>query len=139
MANSQRGEVEVQVGDRIYTAKLDYSAIMCLETYFGSPTKPMPIQEVLKGSENFSMTKLAVILWATLTTYHREDFPTLEALGSRLDLAAVKYYSEKITEIFQLSQPAGVAAPRPTIAPVNGAATTTAPSTGPNYSAPPLS
>lgn len=63
MANLNRGEVEVTVGDKTFTLKLSRNAICEAETLLGA-TWP----EILKASGSYITTR--ALLWAALRKYH---------------------------------------------------------------------
>lgn len=122
MANAARGEVEVSIGGRNYTAKFDYEAIVCLETHFGTPKEPKPISEIMPQGKTVPATMIAVLLWAMLRANHADEFPAIEAVVKRLEVSKLAYYSERVKAVFELSELSKKdQQARPTSAPVNGA------------------
>ena len=76
MANAERGEVEIRIGDEVYVGALDMNAIVTAET-----TLDKGLQDIIDGIGRGRVGYLTTVLWAALKRHH----PTL-TLGADGDL-----------------------------------------------------
>src|SRR5262245_46601839 len=72
MANPQRGEVDVTVGDTTYTLALDLNAMCELEDVLSTPEHPISFQDVTRGMVASNMRYVRAFIWATLRRHHKE-------------------------------------------------------------------
>lgn len=127
MANPQRGEVALTVGDQAYTLVLDLSAICELEGVFSTPKQIVTFPEIVAAVLRLSYRHIRGFVWAALRKHHPDV--TLAQAGTLIEAAGgVDAFFETILALHQSTQPdAEDAADRPRKArPVSG---TGAPST----------
>ena len=119
MANAQRGEIEIEIAGKSYVAKFDFNAIVCLETHFGTPQDPKPLQQIFATGKEVPASMVPTVLWATLHGSYPQEFPSIRELASRLELTELSYYSSKVRDVFLVAQRllSKGAAGRPTSAP----------------------
>lgn len=71
MANRERGEVELIVGERTYTLVLDIDAMCALEEYFSTPTHEATWDEIeQRVQRGASVRMLRALIWAMLQRHH---------------------------------------------------------------------
>lgn len=70
MANPERGEVALTVGDRTYTYVLNSAALARLEGVLSTPERPVTWGEAFVAAARYSRTHLCAILWAGLKRHH---------------------------------------------------------------------
>lgn len=80
MANREKGEVDLQIGDETYTLSLDINAMVLVETHFSTPTKEVTFYEAFAKLEKSGAVRyIRAILWAALQKHH-PGLP-IEAVG----------------------------------------------------------
>lgn len=72
MANRERGEVSLQIGERTYTLALTIDAMVSLEEMFSTPEKAMTFTEIMALADKGSMKHLRGLIWAVLQAHHPE-------------------------------------------------------------------
>lgn len=85
MANRERGEIALRIGDVEYTLVLNTGAMARLEEYFSTPDKEVTWDEVWARVLKGSVRTVRALIWAMLQTHH----PTVTILetGRLIDLA----------------------------------------------------
>lgn len=107
MANPERGEVALVVGDRTYTIKLGRNALASVEGLLG---RGFPeIAASLTTDPQIGVMR--AILWAGLQRFHPEI--DLMAVGDLMDDAGDDVIGEKIGEALKLAFPDAKASVRP--------------------------
>jgi len=105
MANRERGEGRVVVGDREYTVVCTTNAQCELETHLSTAAREVTTGDVIDAIQRRSKTALRAFLWACLLTHHRAEFPTAEAVGPLMDEAGADYLAGVVAETWKSSQP----------------------------------
>ncbi len=101
MANQNRGEVTLAVGDKNYKLAFSVNALCELEDALDMPVAK--IGELLNDSANLRMDTVRKVIWAALRDHHEEI--DLKAAGKlATDIPMVM---NKIGEAFQLAFPSG--------------------------------
>jgi hypothetical protein len=114
MANIERGEVELVVGDKSYTLKLSMNAAVQLEA-----RQKRKIGEILNDAENLDFTAIRDIVWVLLQKYHSGDFHTPEKVGNFMDEAGgAKVFFETLAKLAEANKPEGTR--NPPVAPTTG-------------------
>jgi len=93
MANPERGEVALTVGDRTYRLVLDLNALCELEDLLSTPDQAVTFGQVFLHASQYSGRHCRAIAWAALRRYH----PDL----SLADAADVIQAAGGIDEFFQ--------------------------------------
>jgi hypothetical protein len=70
MANAEKGEVSLVIGDDTYTLALTIDSMVALEEAFSTPTKAVTFQDVMAAADRGSITHLRAFLWAALIEHH---------------------------------------------------------------------
>lgn len=73
MANPERGEVGVTLGDKVYTLRPTFDALCELE---GIENKP--IDQILTTIEQGRLSSVRAVVWCLLQDDHATEFPTLK-------------------------------------------------------------
>lgn len=73
MANQERGEVGVTLGDKVYTLRPTFDALCELE---GIENKPIDV--ILRTIEEGRLSSVRAVIWCLLQDKHAKDFPTLK-------------------------------------------------------------
>jgi hypothetical protein len=114
MANIERGEVELVVGDESYTLKLSMNAAVQLEA-----RQKRKIGEILNDAESLDFTAIRDIVWVLLQKFHAAKFKTPEAVGNFMDEAGgAKVFFETLAKLAAANKPEGTA--NPPVAPTTG-------------------
>lgn len=85
MANRERGELALRIGDVEYTLVLNTGAMARLEEHFSTPTKETTWDEVWARVLKGSVRTVRALLWAMLQTHHPSV--TIEQAGVLIDQA----------------------------------------------------
>ena len=85
MANPERGEVALPIGDRVYTLVTDMAARCQVEALFQTDDKPFAYAKVALFAASYSETHIRAIVWGALRRYHPEI--TLVQAGELIDKA----------------------------------------------------
>ncbi len=118
MANRERGEFRLRVGDQAFTLRLTTNACAELEDLAGKP-----LDQVLKGLEEGRIASLREILWASLRDQHPEvatlDADAFRKIGDLVDRAGgIKEIRAQLRAFMKLNDEAPKdAAARPPVAP----------------------
>lgn len=72
MANPERGEIALTIGDRVYTLVTDFNARCEVEALFQTDDKPFGYEKVALFAASYSSTHLRAIVWGALRRYHPE-------------------------------------------------------------------
>jgi len=101
MANQNRGEVTLPVGDKEYKLAFSVNALCELEDALDMPVAK--IGELLNDSANLRMGTVRKVIWAALRDHH-EEIDLKEAGKLATDIPLVM---SKIGEAFRLAFPSG--------------------------------
>lgn len=105
MANAERDEVDLAVGDQVYSLVLTTNAMCEVETLMSSGLRRVTFADVLIQSKQHSVVAMRAIFWASL----REKHPnvTLEEAGRIMDNAGgAKTFAEKFAAMVLGAVPA---------------------------------
>lgn len=105
MANRERDEVDLSVGDQTYTLVLTTNAMCEVEEKMSTPLRRVSFADVLIASKHHSVAATRAIFWACL----REHYPqiTLDAAGKLMDQAGgAKTFAEKFAAMVLSAVPA---------------------------------
>jgi hypothetical protein len=72
MANQERGEIALSIGDRVYTLVTDFDARCQVESLFQTDDKPFAYEKVALFAASYSSTHLRAIFWGALRRHHPE-------------------------------------------------------------------
>lgn len=107
MGNTERGEIEIDIGGKQYTARFTYDAIMAIEAYFGTPQEPKAFKEIFKRhGKEMPLSMIPIMLWATLRGGYPQEFPNPTSLAARLDMSKSAYYAAKMKDVFEVAKQA---------------------------------
>jgi hypothetical protein len=81
MANTERGEVELVAGQKVYTLCLSMNAICEMQTRTGKTYAELLTQLI----DQSDAVMVRDFLWMTLKKYHAEAFPDLDTVGTMVD------------------------------------------------------
>lgn len=85
MANRDKGETDLVIGDVTYRMVLDVNAMVALETLFSTPEKEVTFGDVLERVNRGRLTDVRAFFWASLQRY--QPHITLEAAGDLIQAA----------------------------------------------------
>lgn len=106
MANRERGEVLLSVGDREYRLVCTTNAQCEMEARLSTPEREVTSGDIYRGVTKTSNTAVRAFLWACLLRHHRAEFPTIESVGDRvIDVIGLKAATVAASEAFERSQP----------------------------------
>lgn len=109
MANRERGEVALTVGDNEYTLKLSMNAAVTLE---GKLKKKM--SALLNEASELDFTIIREIVFMLLQKYHAAEFKTVTAVGDFIDEAGgIKMFFDTLSEIAKVNTPTEEGSERP--------------------------
>jgi hypothetical protein len=100
MANAERGEVDLVVGDKTYTLFLSTNALCELQ----NRTKKT-YGQVIRDLRTLDMSDYRELVWAVLKKYHRKAFTTVEQVGELIDDAKPRAVMDALVQLFKLAQP----------------------------------
>lgn len=82
MANTQRGELGVEVGGKAYTLRPTFDALCSLEEVVGKP-----VDEILAGVNEGRLSGIRSVTWCVLQDAHGAEFTTLKQASEWIELA----------------------------------------------------
>lgn len=85
MANRDKGETDLVIGDVTYRMVLDVNAMVALETLFSTPEKEVTFGDVLERVNRGRLTDVRAFFWASLQRY--QPHITLDAAGDLIQAA----------------------------------------------------
>ena len=109
MANQNRGEVALSVGDQSYKLSFSVNALCELEDALDMPVSK--IAELLNDGANLRLSIVRTVIWAALQDHH--EGIELKQAGMIATEGGIPTVMNKIGEAFQLAFPKGGNAPRP--------------------------
>lgn len=89
MANREKGEASLQIGDETYTLCLDLNAMAIIEEYFSTPTKDVQFYEAFAKLEKGGIRYTRAFIWAGLQKHHKGL--SIEATGELIQRAGGLY------------------------------------------------
>jgi hypothetical protein len=98
MSNEHRGEVSLQMGDAVYTLRLNCNALVAME---GALQQKLPQIVAAFNVRDVGLTEIRAMLWAALRDKH--PMVTLEAAGELLDVGGFQTVADAIGRAFVLS------------------------------------
>lgn len=111
MANPERGEVALTVGDRSFTLVLDLNAICELEDFLSTPDRPVTIGQVFLMAARESYRHIRALVWASLRRHH-SDMSITDA-GDLIEAAGgVTKFFETLGKLRKATQQEGDSRPR---------------------------
>lgn len=72
MANVEKGEFDLVLGDKTYTLTLKTAALMALQKHFSTAEQLADLDDVMRRVEAGSIEHVVAFLWACLRKYHPE-------------------------------------------------------------------
>lgn len=111
MANPERGEVALIVGDRTYTLVIDVNAVCELEELLSTPDQPVTSGQVFLLAAQRSVRHIRALVWASLRRHHPEM--ELSHTGQLIeDAGGVDEFLETLGKLRKVTQPEGENRPR---------------------------
>lgn len=106
MANREKGEVDLEIGGRVYTMVLNVNAMCELETLMSTSVRTVTCEEVLvRAVKQHSAVAFRAMFWACLREYHKEV--TLEQAGRLMeDAGGVEGFAKKYADLVFAVTPA---------------------------------
>lgn len=101
MANPNRGEVALKVGDLEYKLSFSINAICELEDALDMPVAK--VAEALNDSANIRMSMIRTVVWAALRDRH--EAVTIKEAGQIATDAGIPFVMEAIGKAFALAFP----------------------------------
>lgn len=96
MANKQRGELQIVVGEKTYVMRLTTNCACQMESASGRP-----FDQVIAGSLRGSLSDLRLFLWASLLS--RQPEMTLEQVGDVIDEIGPKALKQQLDDLVALN------------------------------------
>lgn len=100
MANRERGEVSLTVGDRTYTLRPTLTAYCELEDLMD-----MTHIDVLRAANKGSAKALRALVWSYLQAEHADVVKEPEEAGRIIDEAGQEHVEEQIRKMMQANEP----------------------------------
>lgn len=126
VANREKGEIAIAVGDKEYVLVLDFEAMCQLEERLSTDAgKDVTFIEVMAKAERGSMRHMRAVFWAALLR-HQPDMTFQDASALVMELGGVQGLNDTLLSVAQASQPTKAetkGSKRPQRAQVNGAET----------------
>jgi hypothetical protein len=72
MANPERGEVDLEVGDTRYRLALGMGGLRAIQAAVSTPGHRVTLWEVVQGATNGDIEYLSVMVWGALQRHHPE-------------------------------------------------------------------
>lgn len=72
MANRERGEFDITIGDTTYTLVVDTDAMVALEDLFTTPSKDVTFDEVVRMANKGKVKATRAFVWASFLRYQPE-------------------------------------------------------------------
>lgn len=111
MANPERGELALKVGDQTYTLVLDLNAICEIEEAMSTNGQLVTIAQVFIAAAHLSTRHVRVLLWGALQRHHKGT--SLEFAGSLLEeLGGPEQFFATMKKLRGLTEPEGKSRPR---------------------------
>lgn len=101
MANSHRGSVALQAGDRAYTMSFSVNALCELEDHLGQPVAK--IAAGMNNPEDVRLTTVRALVWAGLRDHHPET--DMKAAGEIASEAGIPACMDAVGKAFALAFP----------------------------------
>lgn len=98
MANKDRGEVDLVVGEKTYTLRPGINAMAVAQQHAGKP-----FGEIMKSLTAIDVIALRELVWMLLKKHHGKEFPTAEKVGDLIDDAGVMPVIDAVAETFNLN------------------------------------
>lgn len=112
MANPERGELALTVGDRTYTLVTDYDAICQIEKLMSDEEgRIVNMAEVYVGAAHMSYRHLRAIIWGALRQFH-PDMTSQQAGDLIMKLGGPEKFLAVVRKLRQASEPEGKGRPR---------------------------
>jgi hypothetical protein len=109
MANKERGELRLSVGDQEYTLKLTTNACCEMEDRAGKV-----FDAVIAAASKGSLRDLRWLLWAMLQEYHSDTVITAQDVGKIIDrMGGLAKVAGKINEMLALNRDDAAAEGKP--------------------------
>lgn len=103
MANKERGELSLKVGDKVYTLRPTLNA-MCEaeERWGGEITTPELMQKCVMGN----MRAVRVIVWAYLQEHHAKEFQDPKDVGRKIvNVIGLDSLNDQLNNLMGVNQP----------------------------------
>jgi hypothetical protein len=104
VANSQRGEVALDVGGRTLTLVLDLNAMCELEELLSTPERPVSFADVATSLMASRMTYVRAFFWACLRRHHR-DVTLMGVSDLMQDAGGIGPFMDKVAALMAMTQP----------------------------------
>jgi hypothetical protein len=111
MANPERGEVALTVGDRTYTLVLDLNALCELEEELSTPDKVVTFGQVFLEAANYSGRACRAIAWASLRRHH-SDMSMRDAADLIERAGGIEEFFSTVGKLRKTTEPEGENRPR---------------------------
>ena len=112
MANPERGEVALTIGDRTYTLVLDMDGICQAEAAMSSPGQIVSITEIFYGAAIGSQRHARALVWASLQR-HQPDISLQRAGELMAEFGGAEKFFEVVKELRKTTEPDAEDKPRP--------------------------
>jgi len=104
VANTQRGEVSLEVGSKLYTLALDMNAMCELEEHLSTPDHPVTFQDVARGMMQTRMVYIRAFFWACFRRHHPEV--TLKGVSDLMAQAGgLQAFLDKVNTLLAMTRP----------------------------------
>lgn len=111
MANPERGEVALAVGDQTYKLVLDMDAICMAEEAMSRPNELVTIGQIFIGAAHKSQRHVRVLVWAALQR-HQPDISLRQAGQLLVDIGGTEKFFATLKKLRGITEPEGEARPR---------------------------
>lgn len=106
MANTERGEASITIGETRYTLKLAMNDMCALEELLSTADRPVSFLETLVNARTGSARAMRAIFWAMLQAHHGEQIQTLQQAGELLEAhGGVTTYAALLDRVLAIAEP----------------------------------
>lgn len=104
MANAQKGEVSLQIGDKTYTLALTLDAMVSIEEMFSTDEKPVFFQDIAMLAEKGSAKHTRALMWALFQHHHKDV--TIETVSTLVQKAGgIVALGKTLEQVMQSGSP----------------------------------
>jgi hypothetical protein len=104
MANAEKGEVSIQIGDTTYTLALTLDAMVTLEEMLSTPDRAVFFTEIAVLSERGSIKHTRALIWALFQAHH-PNVTLADVSGLVQKAGGIVEFGKTLEAVIQRSKP----------------------------------